>query len=122
MSLFFDQLSLLTSFVLHILQNICAYVFMPFSFMMGVDWEDSFIVGGLLGYKTFFNEFVAYERLSKLIHNREKGGSMYINDVKQYMTVSSIFFYKYLFNLILFCCNTIYLLVWAHRDNGGILV
>uniref|UniRef100_A0A8C2TAG6 Sodium/nucleoside cotransporter n=1 Tax=Coturnix japonica TaxID=93934 RepID=A0A8C2TAG6_COTJA len=71
------------------LQNICAYVFMPFSFMMGVDWEDSFIVGGLLGYKTFFNEFVAYERLSKLIHNREKGGSMYINDVKQYMTVRS---------------------------------
>ncbi|XP_064295618.1 solute carrier family 28 member 3 [Phalacrocorax carbo] len=70
-------------------ENICAYVFMPFSFMMGVDWEDSFIVGGLLGYKTFFNEFVAYEHLSKLIHNREQGGSMYINGVKQYMTVRS---------------------------------
>ncbi|NXY69256.1 S28A3 protein, partial [Glareola pratincola] len=70
-------------------ENICAYVFMPFSFMMGVDWEDSFIVGGLLGYKTFFNEFVAYERLSKLIHNREKGGSMYLNGVKQYMSVRS---------------------------------
>ncbi|NWR71779.1 S28A3 protein, partial [Centropus unirufus] len=70
-------------------ENICAYLFMPFSFMMGVDWEDSFIVGGLLGYKTFFNEFVAYERLSKLIHNREKGGSMYLNGVKQYMTVRS---------------------------------
>ncbi|RMC19154.1 hypothetical protein DUI87_03758 [Hirundo rustica rustica] len=63
-------------------ENICAYVFMPFSFMMGVDWEDSFIVGGLLGYKIFFNEFLAYERLSKLIQNREKGGSMYINGVK----------------------------------------
>ncbi|XP_054143330.1 solute carrier family 28 member 3 [Melozone crissalis] len=70
-------------------ENICAYVFMPFSFMMGVDWEDSFIVGGLLGYKTFFNEFLAYERLSKLIQNREKGGSMYINGMKQYMTVRS---------------------------------
>ncbi|XP_032941945.1 solute carrier family 28 member 3 isoform X3 [Catharus ustulatus] len=70
-------------------ENVCAYVFMPFSFMMGVDWEDSFIVGGLLGYKTFFNEFLAYERLSKLIQNREKGGSMYINGVKQYMTVRS---------------------------------
>ncbi|NXG05401.1 S28A3 protein, partial [Sakesphorus luctuosus] len=70
-------------------ENICAHVFMPFSFMMGVDWEDSFIVGGLLGYKTFFNEFLAYERLSKLIQNREKGGSMYINGVKQYMTVRS---------------------------------
>ncbi|NXN43477.1 S28A3 protein, partial [Rhinoptilus africanus] len=70
-------------------ENICAYVFMPISFVMGVDWEDSFIVGGLLGYKTFFNEFVAYERLSKLIHDREKGGSMYVNGVKQYMTVRS---------------------------------
>ncbi|XP_009888801.1 PREDICTED: solute carrier family 28 member 3 [Charadrius vociferus] len=70
-------------------ENICAYAFMPLSFMMGVDWEDSFIVGGLLGYKTFFNEFVAYERFSKLIHNREKGGSMYMNGVKQYMTVRS---------------------------------
>ncbi|NXP56592.1 S28A3 protein, partial [Heliornis fulica] len=70
-------------------ENICAYVFMPFSFMMGVDWEDSFIVGGLLGYKTFFNEFVAYERLSTLIHNRENGGNMYINGVKQYMSVRS---------------------------------
>uniref|UniRef100_A0A8C4YIV9 Solute carrier family 28 member 3 n=1 Tax=Gopherus evgoodei TaxID=1825980 RepID=A0A8C4YIV9_9SAUR len=72
---------------------ICAYVFMPFSFMMGVDWEDSFIVGGLLGYKTFFNEFVAYERLSMLIHLREKGGPVYIGGVKQYMTVSNILYY-----------------------------
>ncbi|NXU41760.1 S28A3 protein, partial [Drymodes brunneopygia] len=70
-------------------ESICAYVFMPFSFMMGVDWEDSFIVGGLLGYKTFFNEFLAYERLSKLIQNRKMGGSMYVNGVKQYMTVRS---------------------------------
>lgn len=61
---------------------------MPFSFMMGVDWEDSFIVGGLLGYKTFFNEFVAYEHLSKLIHQRKTGGEMYINGVKQYLSVS----------------------------------
>ncbi|KFP32639.1 Solute carrier family 28 member 3, partial [Colius striatus] len=70
-------------------ETVCAYIFMPFSFMMGVDWEDSFIVGGLLGYKIFFNEFVAYERLAKLIHNREEGGIMYINGVKQYMTVRS---------------------------------
>lgn len=68
--------------------------------MMGVDWEDCFIVAGLLGYKTFFNEFVAYERLSKLIHNREKGGKMYINGVKQYMTVSNIFYSTDLLDLI----------------------
>lgn len=61
---------------------------MPFSFMMGVDWEDSFIVGGLLGYKTFFNEFVAYEHLANLIKLRKKGGEMYIKGVKQYLSVS----------------------------------
>ncbi|XP_053149052.1 solute carrier family 28 member 3 [Hemicordylus capensis] len=68
---------------------ICAYVFMPFSFMMGVDWEDSFIVGKLLGYKTFFNEFVAYEHLSKLIHLRKEGGQLYIDGVKQYLSIRS---------------------------------
>uniref|UniRef100_A0A8C6Y8X6 Solute carrier family 28 member 3 n=1 Tax=Naja naja TaxID=35670 RepID=A0A8C6Y8X6_NAJNA len=67
---------------------ICSYLFMPFSFMMGVDWEDSFIVGGLLGYKTFFNEFVAYEHLANLIKLRKKGGEMYINGMKQYLSVS----------------------------------
>lgn len=113
MPLFFDQPYFLTCFVLHILQNICAYVFMPFSFMMGVDWEDSFIVGGLLGYKTFFNEFVAYERLSKLIHNRKKGGSMYIDGVKQYMTVSNIFYSTDLLDLMLFCWNSTYFLIRA---------
>lgn len=86
---------------------------MPLSFMMGVDWEDSLIVGGLLGYKTFFNEFVAYERLSQLIHNREKGGSMYINGVKQYMTVSNIFYCTDLWDLIVFCWNSTYFLIWA---------
>ncbi|XP_003216567.4 solute carrier family 28 member 3 [Anolis carolinensis] len=68
---------------------ICAYVFMPFSFIMGVDWEDSFIVGGLLGYKTFFNEFVAYEHLSKLIQLRKNGGEMYRDGVKQYLSIRS---------------------------------
>lgn len=63
---------------------------MPFSFMMGVDREDSFIVGGLIGYKTFFNEFVAYERLAEFIQNRKEGGAMYINGKKQYMSVSSV--------------------------------
>uniref|UniRef100_A0A8C6YCH9 Solute carrier family 28 member 3 n=1 Tax=Naja naja TaxID=35670 RepID=A0A8C6YCH9_NAJNA len=68
---------------------ICSYLFMPFSFMMGVDWEDSFIVGGLLGYKTFFNEFVAYEHLANLIKLRKKGGEMYINGMKQYLSIRS---------------------------------
>ncbi|CAH2294239.1 solute carrier family 28 member 3 [Pelobates cultripes] len=68
---------------------ICSYVFMPFSFMMGVDWEDSFIVGKLIGYKTFFNEFVAYEYLAGLITKRKQGGALYIDGIKQYMSVRS---------------------------------
>ncbi|KAM4708602.1 solute carrier family 28 member 3 [Discoglossus pictus] len=68
---------------------ICSYVFMPFSFMMGVDWEDSFIVGKLIGYKTFFNEFVAYEYLAGLITKRKADGPMYIDGVKQFMSIRS---------------------------------
>ena len=43
---------------------------MPFAYVMGVEWDDSFEVAELLGVKTFLNEFVAYERLAKLIENR----------------------------------------------------
>lgn len=43
---------------------------MPFAYIMGVSWDDAFIVGELLGVKTFLNEFIAYERLGKLIFNR----------------------------------------------------
>ncbi|TKC44770.1 hypothetical protein EI555_021269, partial [Monodon monoceros] len=53
---------------------ICSYIFMPFSFMMGVDWQDSFVVAKLIGYKTFFNKIVAYQKLSKLIHLKQEGG------------------------------------------------
>ncbi|KAL2781291.1 solute carrier family 28 member 3 [Daubentonia madagascariensis] len=68
---------------------ICSYIFMPFSFMMGVDWQDSFMVAKLIGYKTFFNEFVAYEHLSKLIHLRKEAGPKFVNGVQQYMSIRS---------------------------------
>lgn len=63
---------------------------MPFSFMMGVDWQDSFVVAKLLGYKTFFNEFVAYEHLSKMINLRKEAGPKFVNGVQQYMSVSNV--------------------------------
>eukprot|EP00794_Sanderia_malayensis_P000022 gene22-612_t len=50
---------------------ISAYVCMPFAYLMGVEWQDAFKVGQLLGTKTFINEFVAYKQLSKLISNRK---------------------------------------------------
>uniref|UniRef100_A0A3P8RUP8 Solute carrier family 28 member 3 n=1 Tax=Amphiprion percula TaxID=161767 RepID=A0A3P8RUP8_AMPPE len=68
---------------------ICSYVFMPLSFMMGVSWEDSFIVAELIGIKTFLNEFVAYQKLSELIKRRKAGGPEYVNHVKQYISVHS---------------------------------
>uniref|UniRef100_A0A6Q2XHI8 Sodium/nucleoside cotransporter n=1 Tax=Esox lucius TaxID=8010 RepID=A0A6Q2XHI8_ESOLU len=68
---------------------ICSYVFMPFSVLMGVAWEDSFMVGELIGYKTFLNEFVAYERLSEFMKRREDRGPEYVDNVKQYLSVHS---------------------------------
>ena len=58
-----------------ILQLICSYVFMPLAYMMGTDWDDCRLVAELIGTKTFINEFVAYERLSQLIENRDIPGA-----------------------------------------------
>ncbi|XP_051876600.1 solute carrier family 28 member 3-like [Pristis pectinata] len=68
---------------------ICSYIFMPLAFLMGVDWDDSFMVGELLGIKTFFNEFLAYQRLSALISKRTEGHPEYIDGSKQYLSVRS---------------------------------
>ncbi|XP_036952852.1 solute carrier family 28 member 3-like isoform X2 [Acanthopagrus latus] len=68
---------------------ICSYVFMPLSFMLGVSWEDSFLVAELIGTKTFLNEFVAYQRLSELIKKRKAGGPEYVNNLKQFISVHS---------------------------------
>ncbi|XP_051277584.1 solute carrier family 28 member 3-like [Dicentrarchus labrax] len=68
---------------------ICSYVFMPLSFMMGVSWEDSFIVAELIAIKTFLNEFVAYQMLSELIKKRKAGGPEYVDNIKQYISVHS---------------------------------
>lgn len=60
--------------------------------MMGVDWQDTFMVAKLMGYKTFFNEFVAYQKLSELIHLRQAGGPKFVDGVQQYISVSKTFF------------------------------
>ena len=38
---------------------------------MGVEARDCFVVGRLVGIKTFINEFLAYEDLGKVIANGE---------------------------------------------------
>ncbi|WP_122050169.1 NupC/NupG family nucleoside CNT transporter [Asaia bogorensis] len=40
----------------------------PLAWLIGIPWADSLTVGGLLGQKIAFNEFVAYVGLSPLIH------------------------------------------------------
>lgn len=42
------------------LEIITGYLFRPVAFLLGVSWEDSMIVGTLLGKKLIINEFVAY--------------------------------------------------------------
>lgn len=74
---------------------------MPLSFMMGVSWEDSFIVAELIGMKTFLNEFLAYQKMSEYIKRRKAGGPMYVDNVKQYISVSLIL--SYALYLFLFC-------------------
>ncbi|KAF4072098.1 hypothetical protein AMELA_G00270420 [Ameiurus melas] len=64
---------------------ICSYVFMPVAFIMGIPFDESFIVAELIGTKLFLNEFIAYEKLSKLKNNRLNG----ITEVGHYISVRS---------------------------------
>lgn len=72
---------------------------MPMAFMMGVSWEDSFLVAELIGTKTFLSELIAYQKMSKLIKLRKAGGPEYVDNVKQYISVSPI-----MYNCIAFLC------------------
>jgi len=48
-------------------EQLTGYLFAPVAFVMGVPWEDCVEVGGLLGVKVVFNEFISYERMQGLI-------------------------------------------------------
>ena len=52
---------------------IIGYVFAPFSFLLGVPWEDCVRVGVMLGKKTVVNEFVAYLDLTSAVKAGEIG-------------------------------------------------
>lgn len=49
------------------LDQIFAFLFSPFAFLLGVPWEDAPVIGSLLGVKTAINEFVAYLQLADLL-------------------------------------------------------
>jgi CNT family concentrative nucleoside transporter len=47
------------------LERILGWVGAPLAWLMGVPWQDAPAVGTLLGEKTIFNEFVAYQHLTR---------------------------------------------------------
>ncbi|KAM9754392.1 sodium/nucleoside cotransporter 1 isoform 1-T1 [Menidia menidia] len=70
-------------------QLLCSYVFMPVAFMMGVPYDESFIVAEMIGTKLFLNEFVAYQKLSELKTNRLNGLDEIIGGERQWISVRS---------------------------------
>lgn len=49
------------------LEKIFSYIFSPFGFFMGLDGENIFYAGELLGFKLVLNEFVAFQSLGQHI-------------------------------------------------------
>lgn len=71
--------------------------------MMGVPYEESFIVAELIGTKLFLNEFVAYKKLSELKQNRLNGFPEFIDDKRQWISVSKCFEFG------------VYFKIWQHE-------
>jgi CNT family concentrative nucleoside transporter len=46
------------------IEYLLGQLFQPIAFMIGIDWNESLMVGSLLGQKTALNEFVAYKSLA----------------------------------------------------------
>lgn len=46
------------------LQSLLGFVLRPLAWVMGVPWQDTAYVGGLIGIKTSLNEFVAYAQFA----------------------------------------------------------
>jgi CNT family concentrative nucleoside transporter len=53
------------------LASIMGWVFSPLAWLMGIQWEECYIAGELLGYKLFANEFIAYQNLAEMQQNAE---------------------------------------------------
>jgi CNT family concentrative nucleoside transporter len=58
------------------LQAILAYVFAPLALLIGVEWGDCLNVGELMGIKMVANEFVAYDRLHKMMEEISPDGAV----------------------------------------------
>lgn len=47
-------------------ESISGYILSPFSWLLGVEWQDCMYFGQLLGEKTILNEFIAYPHLGEI--------------------------------------------------------
>ncbi|MCL1635350.1 NupC/NupG family nucleoside CNT transporter [Luteimonas sp. SX5] len=52
---------------------ILGWIMAPIAWVIGVPWQDSVTVGGLIGQKIVLNEFIAYSELSKVIAGQVPG-------------------------------------------------
>ncbi|XP_070574761.1 solute carrier family 28 member 3-like [Ptychodera flava] len=52
---------------------VCAWVFMPIAYLMGVDWEDCFLVGELIGMKIVTSVLISFKKLAVILENRQLG-------------------------------------------------
>lgn len=48
------------------MQLIAGKVFIPLSFVIGVPWNETEMVGRLIGVKTMVNEFVAFQEMQNM--------------------------------------------------------
>lgn len=48
------------------MQLIAGKVFIPLSYVIGVPWNETEMVGRLIGVKTMVNEFVAFEEMQNM--------------------------------------------------------
>ena len=49
------------------LQKLLGWLFAPLAWLIGVPWQASVLIGGIIGQKIVFNEFVAYVQLSPML-------------------------------------------------------
>ncbi|WP_336760243.1 nucleoside transporter C-terminal domain-containing protein [Asaia sp. VD9] len=56
------------------LSSILGVVMAPLAWLIGIPWSNALLIGGFLGEKIAFNEFVAYVGLSPLIHDHTVSG------------------------------------------------
>lgn len=84
----------------------CSYVFMPVAFMMGIPYEEAFIVAELIGTKLFLNEFVAYQELSELKAKRLSGTEEVIDGERQWISVSKCLNIEFKYYLEVYTSNS----------------